>query len=53
VTSAAASVHRSGESRVLALLPNAERERILGRCEQELEEQCYDVVRREFERLLG
>jgi CRP-like cAMP-binding protein len=34
VTGAAGSVHRKGENRVLALLPRAERERILARCER-------------------
>jgi CRP-like cAMP-binding protein len=34
VVGAPSSVHRRGESRVLALLPREERERIIGRCER-------------------
>ncbi len=34
MTGAAGSVHRKGENRVLTLLPRAERERILTRCER-------------------
>jgi len=34
MTASVTSVHRKGENRVLALLPRAERERILGRCER-------------------
>ena len=34
MTGATSSVHRAGESRVLALLPKAERNRILQRCER-------------------